>query len=255
MIRPLISLLVALSAMPLFAEPSRAWISADGLHTLQGEYVSRDASHVTIRSEAGKEITVDLTKLHADELKWLEANHPFSPPVVKAEIKTAADPAAVFDTLTFKDNRETTLAKLKASKVVAMMGDETFLGRSGLNGAFHTRQKIGSLSASLYFDWTPGGILKEITLQTDPLPAEKYQSDIALGWKAFVELLSSLYGKPAQKGPLPSMASLADGSFSPSHLWNLESGGSALLGTARDGSRYQLVVRFTQKKVEPIGIF
>ena len=253
MIRPLVTLLVAVSVMPLFAE-TRAWKSADGLHTLQGEYVSRDASHVTIRkSDTGKEITVELSKLHADEQKWLEANHSLAAPVVQAESGPA--PIAVFDTLTFKDNRETTLAKLKASKIVAMTGDETFLGRSGLNGAFHTRQKIGSLSASLYFDWSAGGILKEINLQTDPLPAESYQTQIAPSWKAFVELLSNLYGKPIQKGPLPSMGSLADGTFSPSHLWNLEGGGSAQLGTARDGPRYQLVVRFSQKKVEPIGIF
>lgn len=251
MIRPLIILLIAASAMPLFAE-NRAWKSADGLHTLQGEYVSRDASHVTIRGESGKEITVELSKLHADEQKWLETNHSLAAPVVPVEAGPA--PIAVFDTLTFKDNRETALAKLKASKVVAMTGDETFLGRSGLNGAFHTRQKIGSLSASLYFDWTPGGILKEITLQTDALPAESYQTEIAPSWKAFVELLSNLYGKPVQKGPLPAMASLASDSFTPSHLWNLEGGGSALLGTAREGPRYQLVVRFTQKKIQPIGL-
>jgi hypothetical protein len=51
---------------------------------------------------------------------------------------------------------------------------------------------------------------------------------------------------------MPSKESIPDGSFFPSHLWTLETGGSALLGTARDGDKYQVVVRFTQKVVKPV---
>lgn len=249
MIRPLVVLLVAVSAMPLSAE-TRTWKSVDGKFTRVAEFVSRDAGHVTIRDTNGKQASVEISKLNLEDQKWLDKYHSLSAPKPQSE----PDPRALFDTIKFNDSRETVLAKLKASKFAEITVDETFIGRSGLNGVFRTRQKIGDLNASLYFDWTDGGKLREITLQTDALPPEKYQSDIAAGWKFFVELLSSLYGKPAQKGPLPSIASLGDGSFSPSHLWNLESGGSALLGTARDGSRYQLVMRFTQKKVEPTGI-
>lgn len=224
----------------------RPWKSADGLKTVQGDFVKRDATTVTLRLGNGTETTVDLAKLHPDEAKWLNSHHPL------AAAGAAPDPAAVFDTLVFGDDRDTVLKKLKASKIVEMTTDETFIGRSGLNGIFYTRQKIGKVKASLYFDWDETKKLKELTLQTDLLPDTEYKSELEPTWGAFVELLSTLYGKPAQKGPMPQMESLGDGTFSPSHLWELEGGGSALLGTARDGKRYQLVVRFTRKKVQPV---
>ena len=248
MLRPLITLLIAVSAMPLSAEP-RTWKSADGQFTRVAEFVSRDARHVTIRENNGKQAIVDLSKLHPDDQKWLQEYHALSAPEPQSE----PDPRALFDTLKFNDSRETVLAKLKASKFAEMTLDETFIGRSGLNGVFRTRQKIGDLNASLYFDWTEGGKLREINLQTDALPAESYETAIAPSWKKSIELLSDLYGKPMQEGPLPASNSLNSGSFNPSHLWDLDDG-SVLLGTAREGPRYQLVVRFTQKKIQPIEL-
>ena len=237
------------SASVGFAAP-RPWKSTDGVRTVQGEFIKRDTTSVTIRSDSGKLLTIELNKLHPDEKRWLDLHHSLAGPAAES----IPDPAAVFDTLTFGDSRETTLAKLKASKIVEMTGDETFLGRSGINGVFRTRQKIGSLGAFLYFDWTEAGKLKELTLQTESLPATAYKSDIEPSWKGFVELLSTLYGKPVQKGPLPQPESIANGSFSPSHLWTLENGGSALLGTARDANKYQLVVRFSKKTIQPVEI-
>lgn len=243
-----ISLLAVAISAPVFAE-MRPWKSADGLKSFQGEFVRHTATTVTVRLESGKEATIELAKLHPDETKWLNQNdtHPGASSAVP-------NPAAVFDTLLFGDSRETALTKLKASKIVEMTTDETFLGRSGMNGVFFTRQKIGKVKASLYFEWTEEGKLKELTLQTELLPGSEYQSDLQPTWEAMVELLSTLYGKPIQKGPMPSMASLGEGTFSPSHLWSLESGGNALLGTARDGKKYQLVVRFTQKRVKLVEV-
>lgn len=241
-----LTLILAIAAAPVLLAESRPWKSADGLRTVQGEFIKRDATSVTIRGDGGKEFTIELSKLHPDEKKWLAHNHSLTGP--------APDPAAFFDNLTFNDTRESTLAKLKVSKIVEMTADETFIGRSGINGIFRTRQKIGNLSGFLYFDWTEAGKLKELTLQTDCLPATAYKSDIEPSWKGFVGLLSTLYGKPVQKGPIPQPDSIASGSFSPSHMWALESGGSALLGTAREANKYQLVVRFTQKKVGVVEI-
>ncbi len=234
------------SVTTVFAE-SRPWKSADGLHTIQAEFVKRDAANVTIRDDNGKEFTLDLSKLDAQETRWVELNHPFKG-------GPQPDPAAFFDTLTFNDTRETTQAKLKASKIVVMTTDEAFLGRSGMNGVFKTRQKIGKLSGFLYFDWTEAGKLKELTLQTETIAASAYRSDLEPSWNEFVELLSTLYGQPIQKGPLAHPETIASGAFAPSHFWNLEGGGSALLGTAREGNKYQLVVRFTQKKVGVVEI-
>lgn len=243
---PLVFLFSAASLSSAFAE-ARPWKSSDGVRSVQGEFIKRDATSVTIKTDAGKELTIELSKLHADEVKWLDANQPIGGP------PPAVDPKAFFDNLTFNDTRETVLKKLKVSKIVEMTRDEEFIGRSGLNGVFKTRAKIGTLDGFLYFDWTEAGKLKELTLQTDPRPDTDYKTALEPGWKQLGELLTELYGKPLQKGPLPGLSSLTDGMFSPSHMWKIQ-GGSALLGTAREGTRYQLVVRFTQKVPQIVEI-
>jgi hypothetical protein len=40
----------------------------------------------------------------------------------------------------------------------------------------------------------------------------------------------------------------------PTHLWKLEGGGSAMLGAAKEGNLYQIVVRLTRKEVKPIAM-
>lgn len=237
--------LVFASAVPLSAE-LRPWKNADGTRSVEGQYLSRTADSVTIRTEAGKELTIEFAKLHQAEHQWLETHHSLAAP--------PQDPTAFFDNLTFRDTRETTLAKLKASKIVEMTADETFIGRSGLNGIFRTRQKIGTLNGFLFFDWSEAGKLRELNLQTESRPGTAYKTELESSWKELIELLSTLYGKPVQKGPLPSMESLVDGAFFPSHLWNLETGGCALLGTAREGTKYQVVVRFSQKKPQIVEL-
>ena len=233
-------LLLINSALSLHAAP-REWKSADDQHPSEGELMIRDTTSINIL------LTKDCDQLALNDRTWIDSTQTLA-------TTEASNESPAFDTLTFNDSRETVLAKLKASKFVVMTADETFIGRSGLNGVFRTRRKIGNLSASLYFDWTENGKLKEITLQTDLLPATAYQSTLAPSWKEFEELLGALHGKPVQKSSLPQIASLTDGSFSPTHLWKLENRGSALLGIARDGAKYQVVVRFTQKMIQPVEI-
>ena len=246
-----LTLIFSISCLPIVCADSRPWKSADGAHTMQGEFVKRDVTSVTIRNTSGKDITIELPKLHPDEITWLNHNHSLTPQAPPAPTQ---DPAAFFEDLTFLDTRETTLAKLKASKLVEMTTDETFIGRSGLNGIFRTRQKIGNLNALLFFDWSEAGNLKELTLQTDSLPEAAYKSELEPSWRSLISLLDSLYGTPTHKSPLPQASTIVNGSFSPSHLWHLEGGGSVLLGTARDNNKYQLVVRFTQKKIDVVAI-
>ena len=279
--RTVITLLIA-AAMPL-AALQRPWKSTAGNRGFQGELIKRDASTVTIRNTAHKEITLALDQLHPEDLSWVNINFPLAKASIPAPVKVpdrvkvpapievpeppatpdrvkvpvpskVSGKGAVFDQLAFGDNRDQVLTKLKASQFVELTIGETFIGRSGLNGIFRTRKQIGGLNASLFFDWSSKGELKELTLQTENLPARAYQSQIEPSWKEFIVLLTTLYGKPVQQGALPGITSLADGSFSPSHLWALENNGSALLGTARDGDNYQLVVRFTQKKISPVAL-
>lgn len=68
---PLLIFLAAASVTSALAE-TRPWKSADGTRSVQGEFVKTDATSVTIRNAAGKEVVIERTKLHADDLKWLE---------------------------------------------------------------------------------------------------------------------------------------------------------------------------------------
>lgn len=237
-----IALLIS-STLLLHAAP-RPRNSADSQHAIQQEFVKRDTTTVTLRSANGRQVTTPIDRLPPDDRTWVNQNHPLPCADVPPQ-------AAVFDQLVFGDTRTQVIAKLKASKFVELAVDETLIGRTGLNGVFRTRKKIGGLNAFLYFDWTPAGELKELTLQTETFPARDYRSVLLPSWQEFIPLLTTLYGKPSQKGSFPIMDTIADGTFSPSHLWALEGVGSALLGTARDGDKYQIVVRFTQKQIQP----
>lgn len=163
-------------------------------------------------------------------------------------------PDGVFDKLSFGDTREQVLAKLKTSKFVELSVDETFLGRTGMNDVFHTRKKIGGLNASLFFEWTEDGKLKEITLQTRPLPPTALKTQLSPCWKEFTNLLTTLYGKPVSAVTEFRVSTIKDGTMAPTHLWNLEKSGSAMLGVSRDGANYIVVVRFTQRNVTPVAV-
>lgn len=242
---PALLLLIALTSQAL-ADP-RGWKSADGNRSIQGEFVDRDETGVNIRRSDGKYVNIPFDKLHPDDRAWLGANHPLPDSEAPPE-------NAVFDQLAFGDNREQVLAKLKASKFVEMTTDETFIGRSGLNGVFRTRQKIGGQHAMLYFDWTRDNQLTEITLQTDPLPASELPTHLVPCWKDFIALLTTLHGQPIVADKQLHLSSIPDGSFLPTHLWNLEKTGSAQLGAARDGDKYQIVVRFTKEHIKPVAL-
>jgi hypothetical protein len=248
-IRLLFVLLCFLSATFPQAAGARPWKSADGLRTVQGEFVERDATTVTIQLNSGKESRFDLAKLHVDEQKWLNLNHPVTP-----SGEAAPDHTAVFDTLKFGDSNAVVLAKLKASKFVELTIAESMLARTGLNGIFRIRQKIGGLQASLFFDWNAKETLTEITVRTSTFPLASYDAKIAPCWQEFAELLTTLHGNPLQAAAKIAPASVPDGALISSHLWRLESGGSALLGVANEGGNYQVVVRFTEEKVEPVII-
>ena len=243
--KAIIPLLIA-TALQLHAAP-RPWKSADGERSVQGEFLKRDATSITILRTDRKEVIIPIDQLHPDDRTWLNATHPLP--------GTEVPPAtAVFDQLNFGDTRAQVLEKLKASKFVEMTSDETFIGRSGLNGVFRTRKKIGGMDASLYFDWTGDDQLKEITLQTDALPATDLKEKLIPCWKDFTNLLTTLLGKPIHGDNQIHTSSIQDGSFSATHLWKLEPTGSALLGMARDGEKYQVVVRYTKQEVKPVAI-
>lgn len=246
MFSKVIIILLATSALSLQAAP-RPWKSADGIRTVHGEFIKRDAASVTIRRADQTEVTIPFDQLHQDVRTWLNANHPLA---------KAGAPATnpVFDELRFGDTRDEVTAKLKASKIVELTIKETLLGRTGLNGVFRTRQKIGGLDAMLFFDWTDDGKLKEITLQTTAVPAGKFSEQLQPCWGEFVKLLTSLHGRPVTASNELKLSTIPDGGMLPTHMWKLHKAGSAMLGAARDGDKYQIAIRFTQKSIDPVEI-
>ena len=248
MLRPLF-ICVCLIA-PLAAAP-RVWKDPDSPKTIQGAFVSRDAKSVTIRRTDGRVFSMALAKLHADDRLWLDTNHPLK---TDKPAKPVIDQSAVFDTLRFGDTREKVLEKLKASSIVELGVDETFLGRLGLNGTFQTRKDIGGLRCLLFFDWTEEGTMRELSMQTSPLAAASYPTRIKSCWEQLIKLLTTLYGAPLQNAGYPPMEQLSDGTFLATHLWRLEGGGSVLLGSAREDGSYTTVVRFTQQEIAPVTI-
>jgi hypothetical protein len=243
--RLILTLIFAITSVSAVSGQSRPWKSADGTKSILGDFVSRDASSVKIRLADGKEINIDLGKLHPDDRKWLDTNHP-------ATAAASPDDAAVFDTLKFGDQHDVVLAKLKASKFVELTMAENMVARTGLNGIFRIRQKIGGQQATLFFDWTETDSLKEITIRTDAFPADSFDAKLAPCWKEFIDLLTTLHGRPVQAAAKIDPASVPDGAMLSSHLWQLDSGGSALLGVGCEGKNYQVVVRFTGERIDPV---
>ena len=246
MFRNIIITLFFAAALPLQAAP-RPWKSVDGERSIQGEFVKRDDAGVTIRRSDGKEVAIPFKMLHSDDLTWLNVNHPVPG-------NEAPDPSAVFDQIAFGDTRQEVLAKLKASKFVESTIDDIFRGRTGLNGVYRTRKKIGGMDTLLFFDWTDGNQLKEILLQTATFPASASDGQLIPCWKELIELLTTLNGKPIHANDKFEIANIEEGSMSGTHIWKLAGKGSAVLGPAREGDKYQVVVRFTQEDIKPVII-
>jgi hypothetical protein len=225
---------------------AKTWRNVEG-KSIEGEYVSRTDKDVTIRLATKTTSTIPLEKLHAEDRFWLDTKHP-------PNAKPSQNPAAIFDQLTFGDNHKQVEEKLKASKFAKLTVAETFLGRSGLNGVFRTTEKIGGLDASLYFEWKNEDNLSEINLHTDPQPIAQAQQTLVPCWKEFAKLLSNLYGKPVISSPELNISSIPDGAYQPTHLWNLSPKGSVTLGASREGDKFLIVCRFSEKKTNPVAL-
>lgn len=253
--------LFAFFGAPLLCAAPRPWRSSDGQRSIAGDFVRRDETRVTIVRSDRTEVVIPLEKLHPDDLAWLNTEHPLGGKVTTAAGE-GADTASghdegsggVFDQLAFGDTRDQVLEKLKRSKFVTMTADETFIGRTGLNGIFRLSEKVGGLEASLYFDWDGGGRLTEITLQTEMVDAARFSAVIEPCWKAFIPLLTKIYGTPAHSQDHLDERSLPEGALSGTHLWKLEPEGSAMLGAVKEAGKCQVAVRFTKRNVAPVAL-
>jgi hypothetical protein len=246
MLRFVISFFLIISSLAGATE-FRIWSNADKTKTFEAEYVGNKDDRVTMRLKNLKIITMEMNKLHIDDQAWIQQNHPTENDGVAHTHIKKIDEDAIFDTVVFGDNRDTVTKKLYESKLVTATMDPTFIGRTGLNNVFVTRDKIGGLNYSLTFNWSPEGKLIECTLQTEDRNIGDYSSDLEKSWQELGKILISIYGKPKRFSKMPKASDLQESQTLTSHSWRLNQGGSILLGSAKMDGRYQVVVRFTKE--------
>lgn len=229
----------------------RTWRSKDGTKSFEGEFLKREGTIVTITQD-GKELTFDMVKLHADDQKWINLYHP-----IDASKKVGAESTGIIDDLNFGDSHEAVLKKLRKSKNLELIGEQspqnTVFGYTELNGEYRTKETVGELHAYLHFRWSENDEkLTEISLQSEALPSASYETSLKGCWSGFIELLTALHGPPLQEAHFPSLKQVPAHAIIGSHIWKLEHGGTAMLGTSKVGEQYMVVVHFSQKSVAEI---
>ena len=110
---------------------------------------------------------------------------------------------------------------------------------------------MGSLRCFLYFGWSEGGLLEEVTLRSEKLGVDSYLDELQTTWNKLIELLNTLYGKPVSMAPYPKVDQLQSGGILNSHLWRTSSGHSILLGTGQEQNDYNVNVRITTQRIKP----
>lgn len=236
-------LLVCLA--PLAQAAPRVWTSSDGQRRFEADFVKQEGGVVTLRRSNGTLVSVEVARLHADDQKWLQQNQP------AAAKQTLPVSTGVFDTLNFGDSHADVQKKLMASQVVATELDERFFGRTGLNGIFKTRKPFGGLRASLFFGWDESNCLNEVALHTDGVPLDQYQTTLKQCRELYIAELVKLYGQPVQGLGMQAAEQLEEGSILSTHLWNIPTGGSILVGTGKEKGQYLVIIRFTQQPIQP----
>lgn len=236
--------ILALLLLPLSAAEFRPWRNAEGNKSIEGRFIKRDDTSLTILRRDRKELTLPLSKIHADDVRWLNEKYPAPPP---PPIK----PVGVIDELHFGDTPGEVTAKLKKSFMFEATVADTFLARTGLNGVFRTKKTIGGYHCLLSFNWHEAGGLKDITLQTPAENLSSWDAKLKPCFTEMVQLISALHGKPIIANEKIDLTELDDDSMTANYLWRLEPKGSVLLGPAKEKGKLLVAVRFTEETHQP----
>ena len=239
-------LLLALLTLPLAASDFRPWRNTEGDKSIEGRFVKRDAANVTITRRDHRVVTLPLSKIHADDLIWLNQNHP-----IASSPSPLGKPSGVIDNLRFGDSRGEVTAKLKSSSMFETKVPDTMLARTGLNGIFHTKNTIGGYPCTLSFNWDEEDKLKEVSLQTPLEPASAWDSKLKPCFSELVKVITILHGKPLIANDKIDLTHLQNGSITANYLWHLQPTGSVLLGPAMENNQLLVVVRFTREIHQP----
>ena len=111
--------------------------------------------------------------------------------------------AGVYGDLEFGDSRETVTRKLRNSALVTQTIDNTFVGRTGLNGIYQCKAKLAGLTCLLFFNWDENGGLNEITLRSDGLSLDQYDGELLRASNEAASRRSKAYAEPIQHTTLP----------------------------------------------------
>lgn len=205
----------------------RVWRSADGSRTFRGEFLKQADEVITIRNEAGKEITFPANKLHADDLKW----------VAEQEARKAGQ-AGVFGGIRFGVTRVELLEVLKANPHVSLpnRGKKTDagFGESDPLVDVKTKAKPGGQPALVDFLWggdPKGGTLISFDITCQPPEGRQgYERQLKKAHDELAELLVSIHGKPAATAPYPASEALKESDLVSTHTWNLADGSTIEMG-------------------------
>jgi hypothetical protein len=235
--------MILLGGVLLHAE-SRSWRSANGNQSFRAEFISSDGSSVLLRKPDRKTVTVALNNLHSSDRDWvrqyLKRNQ------AKPEARITGD---CFDTLTYGDGRAAVEKKLRDSPVVSKTLDEQLIGRTGLNGIYHT--SVAGEEYQLFFEWSDDDELREVTLRGKSASSVEYAKGLRKQWQGLVSSLTSSHGSPVQATGYPPAEDLTVGQLLGSHLWHTENGHSILLCTGQEKGEYLVAVRFAANKIPP----
>ncbi|HBM79040.1 MAG TPA: hypothetical protein DD438_13100 [Verrucomicrobiales bacterium] len=235
--------MILLGGMLLHAE-SRSWRSANGNQSFRAEFISSDGSSVLLRKPNRKTVTVALNNLHSSDRDWvrqyLKRNQ------ARAEARITGD---CFDTLTYGDGRAVVETKLRGSPVVSKTLDGELVGRTGLNGIYHT--SVAGEEYRLFFEWSDDNELREVTLRGKSAASVEYAKGLRQQWQGLVSSLRSSHGSPVQATGYPPPEELTGGKLLGSHLWHTENGHSILLCTGQEKGEYLVAVRFAANKIPP----
>ena len=227
---------------------ARAWRNLDGSKTLYGDFKSCSDTELVITDLNGAEVKIPLTMLHPDDRA---AAKTISAPVIGGE--SPMEQGDLIAGIAFGDDRDTVIAKLKASELVEGGIDERMIARTGINGVFRTARALGPHKCELFFEWSGSGGLEELTLRTSPQPRSTYKAGITSCWKEMVTLLGGELGKAALSGPLPQISAFQDDMALNTHMWRMKRGGTALVGVGQVNGQLLVSARFTLRKVQTVA--
>jgi hypothetical protein len=163
-----------------------------------------------------------------------------------------SEKSPVFGDICLGDPHKVVTEKLRKSSLLELSVNEVYLGRFGLNGSYRTKKTIGGLKCLLYFDWDASSCLKELTMQTQPQSGSEYDGSLKKNWQELIALMTTLNGKPLQGADFPQSSQLQNDMSLNTHLWRLNDGGTAMLGTSKSAEGYMVSVRFVTETIQPV---